>query len=160
MKFIKKLFYTFKNDIDTSKKIIGGRKISAPVSIRTNIKKFKIDIRSDVTVDCFNNDMLNHGSFNAEWLDYYKKNSERVILYIHGGAYFFGSRRTHRSITWRLSKYAHARVLAIDYRLAPKYNFPAPIIDIISAYLYLIDPKDSSRPKYDPKQISFVGDSV
>jgi hypothetical protein len=43
-----------------------------------------------------------------------------VFLFENVGAYVIASRRTHRAITWRLAKYAHARVLGfiiIDYKL-------------------------------------------
>jgi acetyl esterase/lipase len=163
-RFIKKLFYTLKHDVDTGKQIVKGRKTSAPVAPRTGVSKIVIPRRHNIKVESSNSDLDNSGGFNAEWIDYHRNKKgeagERVVLYIHGGAYFFGSRRSHRAITWRLSKYAHARVLAIDYRLAPEHTFPAPIVDVISAYLFLIDPPESRFHRYEPSQISFVGDSA
>jgi hypothetical protein len=78
---------------------------------------------------------------------------ERVILYLHGGAYVVASRRTHRGITSRLAKQSDALVLVIDYRLAPEHVFPAPLVDALSAYQYILT-------QFDPKQVSFVGDSA
>ncbi|RKO93076.1 Alpha/Beta hydrolase protein [Blyttiomyces helicus] len=108
------------------------------------------------------------GALKAEWVDFPHRDmrpvekgvaAERVILFVHGGER--GNRATHRGMTWRIAKYAKARVLAIDYRLAPEFVFPVPLNDVLSAYLYLIDPpKDSGAPKYDPSQITFVGDSA
>ena len=69
------------------------------------------------------------------------------------------SRKTHRQVTWRLAKYASARVLAIDYRLAPEHVFPAALHDMVSAFLNLIDPKHQGHA-YKPEQIVFMGDSA
>ena len=41
--------------------------------------------------------------------------NERVVLYAHGGGYALCSRKTHRGLTWRLSKYANARVLCMSF---------------------------------------------
>ena len=48
---------------------------------------------------------------------------------------------------------------AIDYRLSPQYVFPCALQDMISAYLYLIDPPKGQR-KYLPSQVVLVGDSA
>lgn len=84
---------------------------------------------------------------------------EQIILYAHGGAYCICSPQTHRGVTMRLSKYANAKVLAIDYRLSPQFTFPAALHDMISGYLYLIDPPPG-QPKYRPEQVIFAGDSA
>ncbi|KAJ3056282.1 hypothetical protein HK097_007494 [Rhizophlyctis rosea] len=60
-----------------------------------------------------------------------------------------------------MGKYCRARVLSVDYRLAPEYTFPIPLNDVISAYLSLIQPPaDSGEPAYRPEQIIFMGDSA
>ncbi|EPQ60247.1 alpha/beta-hydrolase [Gloeophyllum trabeum ATCC 11539] len=83
------------------------------------------------------------------------KRKERVILYLHGGAYYVFSAATHRLITIPLSKYSDARVFAIDYRLAPETRFPGPLHDAVSAYFRLID--DLHIP---PENILIAGDSA
>lgn len=62
----------------------------------------------------------------------------RVVLYLHGGGYFFGSPRSHRSLTWRLSRACRARALALDYRQPPDWHYPAPLEDAVSAYRGLL----------------------
>jgi acetyl esterase/lipase len=79
----------------------------------------------------------------------------RVILFLHGGAYYCFSAATHRLITIPLSKYADARVFAVDYRLAPETRFPGPLHDAVSAYLRLVD--DLHVP---PSNILVAGDSA
>ncbi|RKO96358.1 hypothetical protein CXG81DRAFT_14311 [Caulochytrium protostelioides] len=101
----------------------------------------------------------------AEWTDFKalptrEKPAERVIILIHGGAFFSCQRKTHRGVAWRLAKYADARVLSIDYRLSPECSFPDPIAEVLNAYAYLIDPPHPKLPKYRPDQITLCGDSA
>lgn len=78
----------------------------------------------------------------------------RVVLYLHGGAYFFGSPRSHRAVTWRVSRACRAKVLALNYRQPPDWHFPAPLDDTISAYRALLE------QGYRPENIVFAGDSA
>ncbi|MDF1780574.1 MAG: alpha/beta hydrolase [Alcanivoracaceae bacterium] len=78
----------------------------------------------------------------------------RVVLYFHGGAYFFGSPRSHRALTWRLSRACRAKVLALNYRQPPDWHFPAPLDDAVTAYKALLE------QGYRPENIVFAGDSA
>lgn len=64
--------------------------------------------------------------------------SRQVMLYLHGGGYFFGSAAMHRQITARMSQSLRRPVLAIDYRLAPKYTFEHWRDDAVRAYEHLL----------------------
>ena len=55
----------------------------------------------------------------------------RQILFLHGGGYATGSPALYRHITWRFAAAAHARLAAIDYRLAPEHPFPAALDDAV-----------------------------
>jgi len=57
-----------------------------------------------------------------------------VILYLHGGAYVFGSSDTHRAMLARLSALTGMRACLPDYRLAPEHPFPAQIEDALAVY--------------------------
>lgn len=110
-KGMKSLFHTCKDNVQASKLITSGRKTTFPTPIKVNISKVKIPILN-IKIPGAPEIENTQSTFNAEWIDYHDPNTvERVILYIHGGAYFFASRRTHRAITWRLAKNAKARVL-------------------------------------------------
>ena len=74
----------------------------------------------------------------AEWISAPESQDSRVVLYLHGGGYLFGSARTHRVMLAHLARAAKARVLALDYRLAPEIPFPAPVEDSVSAYRWLL----------------------
>ncbi|RGB25700.1 Alpha/Beta hydrolase protein [Rhizophagus diaphanus] len=95
---------------------------------------------------------------NDEWE---KREIRKTILYLHGGAYYLCSKGSHRHITCSFAKKANARVLIIDYRLAPQNQFPAGLQDALAAYLYLLNPpKDAGFEPLDPKNIVIFGDSA
>lgn len=58
----------------------------------------------------------------------------RVILYLHGGAFFMGSPDSYRSRTMRLSYRCDAEVFVPAYRLAPENPFPAAFDDALAAW--------------------------
>ena len=57
-----------------------------------------------------------------------------VMLYLHGGAYVFGSSDTHRAMLAKLSALTGLRACLPDYRLAPEHPFPAQIEDAMAVY--------------------------
>lgn len=98
----------------------------------------------------------------AEWIemksDYHERKKtgdagKRVMLYVHGGAYFFGSVDEHRYQMQRHARKLKARVFAPKYRLSPQFPFPCGIQDCLAAYLYLLTVQD-------PTTIILAGDSA
>jgi acetyl esterase/lipase len=75
----------------------------------------------------------------AEWISAPNASPDRVLLYFHGGGYYRGSIDTVREMASRMSRASLARVLPIDYRLAPEHPFPAAVEDAITAYHWLLD---------------------
>src|SRR6266496_2199566 len=81
-----------------------------------------------------------------------------VILCLHGGGYITGSPEMERTATFRLAEVSKVRVFAVDYRLAPQAIFPAPLVDAIVAYKYLIDPPpEALHEAIDPKKLVIAG---
>jgi epsilon-lactone hydrolase len=78
---------------------------------------------------------------------------DRHVLYLHGGGYVTGSRVLYRHFTWRLADAMRARVVAIDYRLAPEHPFPAAVDDASAACRWLL-------AKTDPQHTAVMGDSA
>lgn len=89
----------------------------------------------------------------GEWIEVAQP-EPGVILYIHGGGYVSCSSATHRPITAALARLSRRRVFSLDYRLAPRYRFPAAPDDAFAAYRWLLD-----QP-LRPEQISLAGDSA
>ncbi|KAI0443448.1 hypothetical protein F4803DRAFT_514768 [Xylaria telfairii] len=98
----------------------------------------------------------------AEWIemrsDYNERTKsgdpgKRVMLYVHGGGYYFGSVDEHRYQMQRHARKLKARVFAPKYRLAPQFPFPCGLQDCLAAYLYLLQTQD-------PTTIILAGDSA
>ncbi|KAE8542380.1 hypothetical protein D1P53_001157 [Cryptococcus gattii VGV] len=86
---------------------------------------------------------------------------DRVIMYIHGGAFFFSSLETHRYQVQRHARKAGARAFCPAYRLSPQYPFPCGLLDCLAAYLYLISPPPSApHQPILPTNIVLSGDSA
>jgi monoterpene epsilon-lactone hydrolase len=78
----------------------------------------------------------------------------RNVLYLHGGGYTIGSIKTHRCLAGWISRAAQARVLLIDYRLAPENPFPAAVEDSVAAYRFMLD------AGVKPSRTTVAGDSA
>jgi acetyl esterase/lipase len=70
---------------------------------------------------------------------------DAVIFYIHGGCYVSGSVGSIREFAARLSAASRARVLTVDYRLAPEHPCPAALDDVACAYNWLVSDVGASR---------------
>jgi monoterpene epsilon-lactone hydrolase len=77
------------------------------------------------------------GGVRAEWVVTPTASADRQVLYLHGGGYRLGSPATYRHFTWRIATATRARLLAIDYRLAPEHPLPAALDDALDAYCWL-----------------------
>lgn len=56
-----------------------------------------------------------------------------VILYVHGGGWVIGDLETHHPLCSLIAALTGLRVVAVDYRLAPDYPFPAAHDDCVAA---------------------------
>lgn len=80
--------------------------------------------------------------------------SDRVVLYLHGGAYALGSARSGVALASELARRAKARAYSIDYRLAPEHPYPAGVDDCVAAHRGLLD------SGVDARRIAIVGESA
>ena len=93
------------------------------------------------------------GGIAAEWISPAAGEApDRVILYLHGGGYVWGC-GSHRE-TATLAADTPARVLSVDYRLAPEHPFPAAHDDCLTAYRWLV------AQGVAPDRIVIAGDSA
>lgn len=90
-----------------------------------------------------------------------RQQQQRTLLYLHGGHYFLGTYKLYRGMLGNLAELADARVLAVDYRLAPEHPFPTAVEDALASYLYMLDPpEDAPFTPIPPSQIVLSGDSA
>jgi acetyl esterase/lipase len=94
------------------------------------------------------------GSIKARWIIPANAERERVILYLHGGGWFFGWAFLYDAFVSRLSGYSGAQALAVDYSLAPEHPFPVALNECVEAYRFLLDRGTA------PDKIIVCGDSA
>lgn len=97
---------------------------------------------------------LSVGAVPAEFVQTDDWDQATTVLYLHGGGYVIGSPATHRTLAYNLAAASAARILLIDYRLAPEHPFPAPVDDAVSAYTWLLEQGNRAE------QIAIAGDSA
>jgi monoterpene epsilon-lactone hydrolase len=90
----------------------------------------------------------------AEWIVPEGLESDRAILYLHGGSFIAGSIVSHRTLAGNVALAARSRSLLLDYRLAPEHPFPAAIEDAVAGYEWLL------AQGFAPAQIVVAGDSA
>jgi len=94
------------------------------------------------------------GGVPAEWVAAPGFDGTRAVLYLHGGGYAIGSLNTHRRMAYDISAACGARVLVIDYRLAPEHPYPAAVDDAAKAWRWLLQQGLSAS------RLAIAGDSA
>jgi monoterpene epsilon-lactone hydrolase len=80
--------------------------------------------------------------------------TEATLLWFHGGWYAMGSPRTAAGLSSDLARRTGARVISVDYRLAPEHPYPAGLTDARAAYRALLE--DGTTPR----SVALVGESA
>lgn len=98
---------------------------------------------------------------NANRLDVYYPTGTTTplptIVSIHGGGYVYGSKEIYRRYGMDLARRGFSFV-NFNYRLAPKWRFPAPLEDTNAVLEWIC--RNAQRYHLDPKRIILVGDSA
>lgn len=67
------------------------------------------------------------------------KETDRVLLQLHGGAYVLGMSDSYRTLGLKQATLIQANTLyCVDYRLAPEHLYPAALDDALAAYKALL----------------------
>jgi monoterpene epsilon-lactone hydrolase len=77
-----------------------------------------------------------------------------VILYFHGGVYVMGDAFLAADLASQVGRRTDAKVISVDYRLAPEDPYPAAVDDARAAYEALL------RSGIAPSDIALVGESA
>lgn len=80
---------------------------------------------------------VNIENLTGQWFIHKDSKNDRRILYLHGGAFLYGSTKEYEHVCALLSKFGECSVLAINYRLAPKYPFPGALEDAYKGYIWM-----------------------
>jgi acetyl esterase/lipase len=77
-----------------------------------------------------------------------------VVLYFHGGVYVLGDAFQSAGLAAQIGRRTQAKVISVDYRLAPEHPYPAAVDDALAAYQALLENGTA------PSDIAFAGDSA
>lgn len=88
------------------------------------------------------------------WVEAPGAGENAYVVYYHGGGYVMGSLSTHKELMGRISRFCKARVLGVDYRLAPEHVYPAAVEDGVKSYEWLL------ARDVDPANVMLAGDSA
>jgi monoterpene epsilon-lactone hydrolase len=77
------------------------------------------------------------GGVPAHWLDAPGVDPGRVLVFLHGGGFEFGSLASDGELAARLGRAAGMRVLFPEYRLAPEHRFPVALDDVRAVWDWL-----------------------
>ena len=122
---------------------------STPQEMRVMFEQMAAPAEADIKCE-----PVSAGGVRAEWISAPGAIPDRAVLYLHGGGYVVGSIKTHRDLMGRVSRAAKARVLGLDYRLAPEHPFPAAVDDSVAAYRWML------QQDLKPSRIAVAGDSA
>jgi len=61
-----------------------------------------------------------------------------VVLYFHAGVYVMGDAFLSADLASQVARRTRARVISVDYRLAPEHPYPAAVDDALAAYEALL----------------------
>ncbi|NNG02400.1 MAG: alpha/beta hydrolase [Desulfobacteraceae bacterium] len=81
-----------------------------------------------------------------------------LIIFFHGGGFVCGSAAEFDPVCSGLAATSKAVVISVDYRLAPEFNFPAPVEDANAAAAWIAE--NAAQFKVDPDKIAVAGDSA
>jgi len=81
-----------------------------------------------------------------------------ILLWLHGGGFVIGNLDTHDSACRMLAAQADCMVVAVDYRLAPEFKFPAAVDDSHAVLRWLA--QHAAEIGGDAKRIAVGGDSA
>src|SRR3954449_10063807 len=77
-----------------------------------------------------------------------------VVLYFHGGVYVMGDAFLAAGLASQVGRRTQAKVISVDYRLAPEHPYPAAVDDALAAYEGLL------QTGIAPADIAFAGESA
>jgi acetyl esterase/lipase len=80
--------------------------------------------------------------------------SRHVVLYFHGGVYVLGDAFQAAGLASQIGRRTRAKVISVDYRLAPEHPYPAAVDDALAVYEALLQNGTA------PSDIAFAGESA
>lgn len=90
---------------------------------------------------------------NTYWFTPSNIVDEKIIVFLHGGGYAWGSIESHRAMVSHITEALGVKILLVEYALAPEHPYPQGLNDVVVVYRHLIN-------TYPSKSLAFIGDSA
>ena len=84
------------------------------------------------------------------WISVPETNASRTVFFVHGGAYVSTGITEYMRSCEAVASYCRARVLLVEYSLAPEHQFPKQLDELLAVY---------DAAQLDPARTAFMGDS-
>ena len=94
---------------------------------------------------------ISYGSYEKQRIDFYKGSSDKVLIWIHGGGWLFGDKRSERWIKRfhnHFIEHEDLNVYMIGYRTGEE-TAPKAVDDVICAYKKIVDDASFQEHKND-----------
>ena len=131
------------SEIEAVVELCRSRHSDGPLDIPTRRVMFDRRVELGTVSDDVAIEQADAGGVPAEFVSAPGVRPNRVMLYLHGGGYCWGSLDSHRPLVSALSRASATAALMIDYRRAPEHVYPAALDDALAAYRWLRE----TRPK-------------
>ncbi len=82
-----------------------------------------------------------------------------VIINIHGGGWFYGTKETYQFYCMGLARHGFA-VVNFNYRLAPAARYPQELDDVNAALHWVANSDNAQKYHFDTNNVFLVGDSA
>ncbi|RAO68279.1 uncharacterized protein BHQ10_004291 [Talaromyces amestolkiae] len=101
--------------------------------------------------------MTEQGKYN---LIEQNRRNDLTFFYLSGGAWFRAGPPGARPLIKKLCEQTGCRAFTFQYRLVPQYTLLTLVLDVLTAYFYLLSPPPGSfHTPIDPKKLILVGES-
>lgn len=139
-------------DVERDRKLTELKKLD-PIRIFT--EKLDVHIENDgyeIPVRIYFPD---RNRMKEEIITHYKG---KILLFLHGGGWATESIETYERICGQLAHSTGQLVLSVEYRLAPEYHFPVPLMDAYAIAKALYEGRLIQN--IQPEDITLIGDSA
>ena len=137
-----------RKSVKRSRSLSGGLRI---------VRDFADNLSSDLETDTEFESVVANG-VPCEWAIPKNADPTKRVLFLHGGAFLFGSPKGHRKFADKLGKITNGVVLSVDYRMLPEHKRGASITDSQAAYKFIL--KNSPGGQLDLDKLVVAGDSA
>ncbi|HEY4094915.1 MAG TPA: alpha/beta hydrolase [Baekduia sp.] len=86
--------------------------------------------------------------------------TDAVIVWLHGGGWYVGDIPTFDRVARALANASGAKVLLVEYRLAPEHHWPSQVGDADATVAWVRSPAGAEQLAIDPAQVVLGGDSA